>query len=252
MSSGETYEEFVGKFEPKKTTDDCYTPEIVYDAVADWVAHEYGIDRSRFVRPFWPGGDYEREDYPEGCAVVDNPPFSILAKIKRFYNARGIPFFLFAQTMTLIADGENCAVAVGVTVTYENGANVSTSFVTNMEDARMRTAPTLYQAVKDANERNVKEGKRALPKYDYPDHVVNATMAARWSKYGVEWSVSRGDSMRIGALDAQRVRGIGAYGGALLLSDKAAAERAAAERAAAEKWQLSPRERRMCAEMGSE
>ena len=27
------YEAFVGKFEPKKTTDDCYTPPEVYDAV---------------------------------------------------------------------------------------------------------------------------------------------------------------------------------------------------------------------------
>lgn len=246
MSRGESYEEFVGKFEPKKTTDDCYTPAIVYDAVADWVEREYGVDRSRFVRPFYQGGDYERFDYPEGCAVVDNPPFSILAAIKRFYCERGIPFFLFAQTMTVIGDGECCAVAVGVAVTYENGANVNTSFVTNMEDARLRTAPDLYRAVKEANDANVKMGKASLHKYAYPDHVVTGAIAARWSKYGVEFSVSREDSERIGALDAQRVRGIGAYGGALLLSDKAAAERAAAER-----WQLSPREARLCAEMGS-
>lgn len=26
MAYGETYEEFVEKFKPKKTTDDCYTP----------------------------------------------------------------------------------------------------------------------------------------------------------------------------------------------------------------------------------
>ena len=79
------YNAFVNKFKPKKTTDDCYTPQNVYDAIADWVAAEYHLDRAGFVRPFWPGGDFERAAYPEGCTVVDNPPFSILSRIIRFY-----------------------------------------------------------------------------------------------------------------------------------------------------------------------
>ena len=29
------YHAFVQKFKPKKTTDDCYTPDIVYNAVAE-------------------------------------------------------------------------------------------------------------------------------------------------------------------------------------------------------------------------
>lgn len=78
MAKGETYEEFVDKFKPKKTTDDCYTPEGVYDAVREWVASEYGINASDIVRPFYPGGDYRAQDYT-GKVVVDNPPFSILA-----------------------------------------------------------------------------------------------------------------------------------------------------------------------------
>lgn len=55
---GEEYADFVDNFKPKKTTDDCYTPANIYDAVADWVSNEYGADRSCFVRPFYPGGDY--------------------------------------------------------------------------------------------------------------------------------------------------------------------------------------------------
>lgn len=31
------YQAFVNKFEPKLTTDDCYTPENVYEAVKGWV-----------------------------------------------------------------------------------------------------------------------------------------------------------------------------------------------------------------------
>ena len=59
----ETYEEFVDKFKPKKTTDDCYTPEIVYKAVSDWVLNEYDLNACDFVRPFYPGGDFEHFDY---------------------------------------------------------------------------------------------------------------------------------------------------------------------------------------------
>lgn len=41
MAQGETYEEFVDKFKPKLTTDDCYTPPEVYDVVASWAVKEY-------------------------------------------------------------------------------------------------------------------------------------------------------------------------------------------------------------------
>ena len=37
------YEGFIEKFKPKKTTDDCYTPPLVYDAVKEWVRKEYGV-----------------------------------------------------------------------------------------------------------------------------------------------------------------------------------------------------------------
>lgn len=93
------YAEFVEKFKPKKTTDDCYTPENVFEAVAAWACAEYGIERAAIVRPFYPGGDYERYDYPEGCVVLDNPPFSILTQILNFYNAHGVRFFLFAPSI---------------------------------------------------------------------------------------------------------------------------------------------------------
>ena len=67
---GENYDEFVEKFKPKKTTDDCYTPENVYTAIAEWVAQKYQIDIKTFTRPFYPGGDYIKHDY-SGKVVVD-------------------------------------------------------------------------------------------------------------------------------------------------------------------------------------
>ena len=38
------YEGFVEKFKPKKTTDDCYTPQPIYDVILDYVVDRYGID----------------------------------------------------------------------------------------------------------------------------------------------------------------------------------------------------------------
>lgn len=236
------YKAFKEKFKAKKTTDDCYTPEPVYEAVAAWVAREYGADRSRFVRPFFPGGDYEHFDYPDGCAVVDNPPFSILSQILTFYHGRGIPFFLFAPALTLFSSAASTlstCIPCGVQVTYENGAQVPTSFVTNMDDPelRVRTAPSLYREVKEANDRNLAANKKDLPRYEYPSQIITAAMVQRWCKYGVEYRLKVSDSLPISALDAQRSRGLSIFGNGFILGTRAAAERAAAER-----WTLSERE----------
>lgn len=86
------YNEFLEKFRPKKTTDDCYTPPETFAAITRWVSKTYGIDPAAVVRPFWPGGDYERANYPAGCVVLDNPPFSILSKIVGFYQVAASAF----------------------------------------------------------------------------------------------------------------------------------------------------------------
>jgi hypothetical protein len=239
----EEYKAFVDKFKTKKTTDDCYTPENVYAAVADWVAREYGAGRGSFVRPFWPGGDFERFEYPEGCAVVDNPPFSILSRIIAFYARRGIPFFLFAPALTLFSSSSSVTcLPVGVQITYANGAKVPTSFVTNMDDReiRVRTAPELYKAVKAADDANRAETTKALPRYEYPDNIITAAMVQRWCKYGVEYRLKVKDSRPIDALEAQKAKGLTIFGKGYLLSSSAAAERAAAV-----KWTLSEAEKEM-------
>lgn len=53
----EDYEGFVEKFKPKKTTDDCYTPPAVYEAIKSWACKRYGIDPAKIVRPFYPGSE---------------------------------------------------------------------------------------------------------------------------------------------------------------------------------------------------
>ncbi len=237
------------KFKPKKTTDDCYTPPIVFDAIAEWVAKNYKLDRSRFVRPFFPGGDFERFDYPEGCVVVDNPPFSILAAIISFYTKHGIRFFLFAPTLTLFSKAATnfCALPIGATITYENGAVVNTSYVTNLEPQELcvRCYPELYRIVEDANKRNTKLQKKELPKYSYPVNILTAAMAYQFSHYGIEYALDRRECVKVECLDEQRKAGKTIFGKGFLLSEKAAAEKAAAE-----KWTLSEREKAIIRTLG--
>jgi hypothetical protein len=242
------YLEFIDKFAPKTTTDDCFTPPLVYDAVRDWVCKEYGVDKDKIVRPFYPGGDYQNFDYSNGAVVVDNPPFSILSKICTHYLDECIPFFLFAPALTCLSGKELamnvCHVMTGSTITYANGATVETAYVTNLDDPDLvvRTAPDLSYAIKIANETHLKEKKRVLQKNKYPDYVLTAAMANTYASRGVEYKLRKCDCVKISALDEQKEKKKAIFGGGLLLSERAAAERAAAERAAAERWTLSNRE----------
>ena len=108
MASGELsdddeeYQAFLEKFEAKKTTDDCYTPDNIYNAVKKWCVEKYGLQGKKFIRPFYPNGDYQKEDYSGDCVVLDNPPFSIISEICEWYTERGIKFFMFAPTLTLL------------------------------------------------------------------------------------------------------------------------------------------------------
>ena len=256
FSDNPEYDAFVEKFKPKKTTDDCYTPPLVYEAVKDWACETYGIDPDTILRPFYPGGDYEHAEYPPGCVVLDNPPFSILARICKFYLDREIPFFLFAPSLTAFS-GRNVVMRMNhiicdASIVYENGAVVATSFVTSFGgDMVAQTAPELTRRINRAVETIRRETVRELPKYVYPDNVVTAAMLQRYAKYGIEFSVRREECCFIPKLDAQRESGKAIYGGGLLVSSQKAAERAAAERAAAHVWQLSDREREMVLELDS-
>ena len=239
------YDGFVEKFKPKKTTDDCYTPPLVYEAVSEWVSSQYGLDKNKFFRPFYPGGDYENEDYTDKI-VVDNPPFSILSKIVKWYISHNVRFFLFAPTLTTITKlSDVCtALPIGVNITYENGAVIPTSFCTNLEphEIRMKTAPSLYAAVKKANDENRKQLTKTLPKYSYPIELVTAAAIYPYNKYGINYIIPRSESVRVSALDAQRHLKKGIFGDGLLISNRLKAEREKAEREKAERFVLSDRE----------
>lgn len=240
------------KFKPKRTTDDCYTPHVIYDAVLNYCVDRYGIDPKNVERPFFPGGDFERHNYPAGCCVVDNPPFSIISRIVAWYQKHQIRFFLFCPYLTSLSTNVKGVTHIFApcSITYENGAKVSTCFLTNMEPGVLaRSDPALLEALKQAEKKHTRENKRSLPKYAYPDCVLTATMMGYIALHGVEFKVLDEDAVFIRGLDAQKAVGKGMFGSGYLLSEKAAAEKAAAEKAGCIFWAISDRERMLIEEI---
>lgn len=220
----EDYEGFVKKFEAKKTTDDCYAPPTIYEIVKDWAVKRFGLNGVRIIRPFKPGGDFVNEDYSGDCVVIDNPPFSIMKKICDYYNARGIRFFLFCPALTSIYIG--CTfVAVNAKITYENGANVNTCFVTNLaSDLIAMTAPDLSKSLNVENNRLAKQGKKVVSKLVFPPRVLRAFDLQRLAANGVHYEVRALE----GAVRS-KVCDYDSFGNSVLLSGEATEKRIKAE-----------------------
>ena len=246
------YEGFVDKFEPKKTTDDCYTPKEIMDAVIDYVNEKYPLAGKQIIRPFFPGGDFESVDYPADCVVIDNPPFSIITKICRFYLERNIKFFLFCPHLTAFSSDINAThIIAAADMTYENGAVVLTSFVSNMfGDIKILGDAELHNKLKRIQKRN----KVNLPKYQYPDNIVTVSKVSYCVEKGVSITIFKDDLKHCRAMDAQKMHGKSLFGSGFLASNKAAAEMAAAEMAAADEnvitWELSQREKEIIKSLG--
>ena len=118
-----------------------------------------------------------------------------------------------------------------------------------------RSAPDLHEKLKATNDENEKKLRKSFPKYEFPMEVLTAAKCGWLSKYGQSFAVDREDGVAIRTLDAMKEFGKGIFGGAILLSERAAAERAAAERAAAERaaattWKLSEREMEIVKSLG--
>lgn len=243
------YDGFVEKFKPKKTTDDCYTPPAVYDAILGWLRENVDIENRVIVRPFYPGGDFEQYEYPDGCVVVDNPPFSIITKICRWYVSHNIDFFLFSPHLTLFSarNIEWTCIVTFAPIIYHNGANVNTDFVSSLfGDIFTMTAPDLRRRIVEAC--NI--GKTQLPRYKYPNNITSSALLGKIAPF-VELKIMRSECKQINRLDSQ-IGKAAIFGGGIILSEKAAAEKAAAEKAAEREsivWELSDRERRIIEEL---
>lgn len=212
----------------------------MYEAVLGWLREKVDIEGCNIVRPFRPGGDYEAYDYKEDDVVVDNPPFSILARILRFYQGRGIRFFLFGPHLTLFSSSFSLTyIPCACAVEYANGAKVSTGFISNLfGDVLAMSAPDLRKRIKEAQEKARGVASASMPKYEYPPEVLTSSMLGYLSTHGVEFVVMRDEvSPRLlSALASQKAVGKAIYGKGWLISEKKAAENVIV-------WELSDVER---------
>ena len=251
------YEAFVAKFERKRTSDDCYTPPEVYDIVHGWLGEQVDLRGAQIVRPFWPDTDYKQMEYPPECVVVDNPPFSRFAEIVRWYLERGVRFFLFAPHKTIFGlDASYTRLVCGADVIYENGANVATSFASNLfGDTLAMSVPDLYERLTTAM-----RSKDPLPRYSYPSHLLTFSDLARCASHGVALSIPRSEATFVRRLDSQQAVKRHIYGGGFLLSDQQAArkeealreaDRLKAEKVASVAWAISDREREIIAQLSA-
>jgi len=264
-SSFDDFEGFTEKFEKKLTTDDCYTPEAVYNVVLNYVNNIFDLKDYEIVRPFYPNGDYTKIEYNDKMVVIDNPPFSMISKICRFYIENNVKFFLFAPHLTLLGSDLNItAVVVGANVIYENRANVKTSFLSNLfQDLRVVAVPELFKELEAINVAN----KVNLPKYQYPLHVLTVSQMQKYVENGIPFQVKKTDCQHIRELDDQKQHKKSIFGSGLLLSDKASADKASADKASADKasadkasadkkhiitWKLSQREKEIIEKLATE
>lgn len=258
MKETEEYIAFVDKFKPKKeaaikTKDECYTPVAIYETVKTWVVDRFDLCDRPIIRPFYPGGDYQAEEYPNGCVVIDNPPFSIISQIAEWYLQNNIDFFIFAPTLTLfsVARGKANYVVTDCSIVYENGATVNTGFVTNMGDDKIVVSGDLTQKLRDANKKSGAKNTAERSEMTYPSNVISSSKLLSYARRGVEWDLPPRDvSPFIRELDSQRKKGKGIYGGGFLISDRAAQQRAALEKSAPQEWTLSERERQTIKGLG--
>lgn len=251
MGENKEYEEFVEKFKSKKTTDDCYTPPEVYEVVLQYVREKCPIEGLKVIRPFYPGGDYENESYDEHCVVVDNPPFSIISQIIRFYNAKEVKYFLFAPHLTLFSTNQDyTAIVASADIVYENGAKVKTSFVTNMMgdvkilgDAELRQR---LQAITDTNKVN-------LPIYQYPDNVITVSKIASLVEKGENIVIMKKDVTFCRQLESQKPQKKALFGSGFLASHSVAKELVAKELVKKKEviyWELSDAEHSIIKQLG--
>lgn len=166
------YAAYIKKFLPNYvyTTDDTFTPPKVYQAVFDWLTMQGKTQGRRILRPFYPGGYFEAVDYKPGDFVVDNPPFSQMSRIIRFYQNNKIDFFLFydlRHSMTYLREGLTL-IYCNTDIEYDNGAKLASSFVSNVfGDAAVICSKTLCEMIKGA------QVKPKEPRNEYPDDVFS-------------------------------------------------------------------------------
>ena len=148
-------------------------------------------------------------------------------------------------------DQDYTGIVVGVEIVYDNGAKVSTSFVSNMfGDIRILGDVDLHQRLKKVQELN----KACLPSYKYPDNIITANTISQIVSRGVSIKIKKKDVMCHPIMDAQKPMKKKIFGGGFIVSDRVADEiKRMKEKEIQRKvvhWELSNREKEIIKTLG--
>ena len=126
------------------------------------------------------------------------------------------------------------------------------TIITSYSENVVEIAPTLGEAIKAA-QRKGPSLRRTV--YQYPPNLLTTQGVLALARHGVPYQLPRREAVFVRALDAMRAEKKEAFGGALLISDAAAACKATAEQTIPHPdtptrvWTLSDRERQIIAEL---
>lgn len=206
------------------TNDECYTPPAVYDAVLDYAVERYHLQGKHVVRPFIPGGDYQKYVYDKNDVVIDNPPFSMTTKIAKWYIANNIPFFLFingqyAVSLSRGLHGKATVIATNTNASFYHKPNnklIKLGFVTNLEPKNI----VLRGDVGLTAKLNGLVKKKVLNKYNYPENVIRNSDVLTAIHRGVELQLTTNNCLFEDRLDYHKKHNLsGVVGGCYLVDD---------------------------------
>ena len=216
------------------STDECYTPPAVYDTVLDYAVERYQLQGKHIVRPFIPGGDYQKYAYDENDVVVDNPPFSMTTKITKWYIDHNIPFFLFVNGLYGVSlsrglHGKATVIVTNAQVSFYNKGSekrIRLGFVTNMEPKNIiiRGDATL------TNKLNGLVDKKSFKRFHYPDNFLKNNDILAALQRNVELKLTTDNCLFEDNLDYHKAQmhatsqRMDVFGGGYLVNDKLYAE----------------------------
>ncbi|GAA8041970.1 hypothetical protein HpMS86_09690 [Helicobacter pylori] len=167
-----------------KTSDDTFTPPLLYEELLKYINKKIiPIDSIEIQRPFYPGGDYQKdaETYHEKSVVIDNPPFSICSEIINFYIKNNIKFFVFTNGLTIFnyLNLDCHLLCPYIEIEYGNGANITTCFIHNLLPKGVTISGELRERLLNFSR---KQNKKEKNKYSYPNEVLSVAQSLKLAK----------------------------------------------------------------------
>lgn len=212
------------------STDECYTPPAVYDTVLDYAVERYQLQGKHIVRPFIPGGDYQKYAYDKNDVVIDNPPFSMTTKITNWYIDHNIPFFLFVNGLYGVSlsrglHGKATVIVTNSNVSFYNKGSekrIKLGFVTNLDPKNIIIRGDAILT----NKLNGLVDKKSFKRFHYPDNVLKNNDILAALQRNVELKLTTDNCLFEDNLDYHKAQmhakqqRFDVFGGGYLVNDK--------------------------------